>query len=316
MIIRKKTKKQKRKNSYTTRAVPVYKNQLLHLIRRTSERRFFLTPDKITRQILEYCLATAAKKHKILVHAYIFMTNHYHLLVTDTQGRYPAFLADLNRNIAKCMNVKLGRKENFWNSSDPGVVRIPDHMKTIKKTFKYVFLNPTSAFLVSHLEAYPGARSKPGDMQGKAKIIRRPPGYFSRNGRMPAKVKLSLKVPAFCLLKKGKGEFIKDLQKEVREEEDKLIEEVGPERFMGRKKLKKVSPFSSPRGEAESSELNPKVSGKSRKVLINEKSRYKTFRDQYEEKYKLWKRGKRDVVFPVGTYGMVHFHGARVASSP
>ncbi|MDA3864935.1 MAG: transposase [Deltaproteobacteria bacterium] len=316
MILKKKTKHKQRTNTYTTRAIPVYKNQLLHLTRRTSERRFFLTPNKETRQICEYCLATAAQKHKILVHAYIFMSNHYHLLVTDTQGRYPAFLADLNRNIAKCMNVKLGRKENFWNSSDPGTVRIPEHMETIVKTFEYIYLNPASAFLVSHLEAYPGAKSRPGDLKGKTKMIRRPAGYFSKEGRMPAKVKLSLKIPAFCQKEKGKGEFVKDLQKKVRQEENRLIAKVGAARFMGRRKLKAVPPFSSPRGETESSDLNPKVSGKSRKVLISEKSRYKNFRDQYEDKYKLWKRGDREVVFPAGTYGMVHFHGARVASSP
>jgi putative transposase len=214
------------------------------------------------------------------------MSNHYHLLITDTQGRYPAFLADLNRNIAKCMNVKLGRKENFWNSSDPGVVCIPKHMETIEKTFKYIYLNPSSAFLVSHLESFPGARSRPGDMKGKTKTIRRPAGYFSKQGRMPAKVKLCLQVPSFCLQEKGKNEFVKDLQRAVREEEDKLIDKVGVDRFMGRQKLKAVSPFSSPMGEAESGELNPKVSGRSREVLIHEKSKYKQFRDQYEEKYR------------------------------
>ncbi|MGM0597887.1 MAG: hypothetical protein ACQES9_12705, partial [Myxococcota bacterium] len=114
----------------------------------------------------------------------------------------------------------------------------------------------------------------------------------------------------------GKKEFIHDLRIAVREEEDKLIDKVGADRFMGRRKLKAVSPFSSPRKEAESGELNPKVSGRSREVLIHEKSKYKQFRDQYEEKYKLWKSGRRDVIFPVGTYGMVHFHGAKVAASP
>jgi len=179
-----------------------------------------------------------------------------------------------------------------------------------------IYLNPSSSFLVSHLEAFPGARSRPGDMKGKTKTIRRPAGYFSKKGRMPAKVKLRLQVPSFCLQEKGKKEFIRDMRKAVRKEEDKLIAKVGEDRFMGRRKLKAVSPFSSPRKEAESGELNPKVSGRSREVLIREKSRYKAFRDQYEETYRLWKSGNREVVFPVGTYGMVHFHGAKVAASP
>ena len=148
MFLRKNKRIKKKKYPYTTRAVPVYKGQLIHTSRRTSERRFFLKPDKFTRQVCEYCLGAAAEKHEILVHAYVFMSNHYHLLITDTLGRYPAFLADLNRNIAKCMNVKLGRKENFWNSSDPGIVRIAEDMETIEETFKYLVPIPKMDVIV------------------------------------------------------------------------------------------------------------------------------------------------------------------------
>jgi len=42
-------------------------------------------------QIFTYCLAVAAKKAGILVHAIVVISNHYHIVCSDPKGRLPEF---------------------------------------------------------------------------------------------------------------------------------------------------------------------------------------------------------------------------------
>jgi putative transposase len=71
------------------------------LTRRCSERRFFLLPEPAVTQIFEYLLGLLAKKYGIAVHAYVVMSNHYHLVVTDTAGRMPDVQRELNSLLAR-----------------------------------------------------------------------------------------------------------------------------------------------------------------------------------------------------------------------
>jgi REP element-mobilizing transposase RayT len=49
------------------------------ITRRCSERRFFLRPDALVTQIFLYCLGTAAAMFGVQLHAFVAMSNHYHL---------------------------------------------------------------------------------------------------------------------------------------------------------------------------------------------------------------------------------------------
>ena len=79
------------------------------LTRRTAQRRFFLRPDPETNQIFLFCLAVAAERFGILIHAYCALSNHYHIVLTDPEGTLPAFAHWLNEYVAKCVHARLGR---------------------------------------------------------------------------------------------------------------------------------------------------------------------------------------------------------------
>ena len=51
------------------------------LTRRCSH--FMLVPRGIVRELFGYCVALAAERHGVLVHAITIMSNHYHAVVTD-----------------------------------------------------------------------------------------------------------------------------------------------------------------------------------------------------------------------------------------
>ena len=48
-----------------------------------------LRPDDALNNAFVYCLAIAAKKHGVLVHALGVMSNHYHLVLTGPEGVLP-----------------------------------------------------------------------------------------------------------------------------------------------------------------------------------------------------------------------------------
>jgi len=94
--------------------------------RRCSERRFFLRPDSPTNNAFWYCLGWAAQIHGIVLHAAVAMSNHVHVVATDTRGVYPNFLRDFHGLLARVINAARGRWEHFWDANQASAVLLAD----------------------------------------------------------------------------------------------------------------------------------------------------------------------------------------------
>ena len=80
---------------------------------RCVSRTFRLVPtDKVTK-LVEYCLALCAFLTGIRLHAYCFMSNHYHLVLTDVRGLLPDFMMRLNALLSRNLNAIRG-----WNGTN------------------------------------------------------------------------------------------------------------------------------------------------------------------------------------------------------
>ena len=65
--------------------------------RRTFARDFWLRPDPYVTQVFLYCLAYASATYGVLVHAFVVLSNHFHLVATDLNGVLPEFMQCLRR---------------------------------------------------------------------------------------------------------------------------------------------------------------------------------------------------------------------------
>ena len=74
-----------------------------------------LRPSALNNKIFRYCLALAAKRTGVIVHGVCVLSDHYHAVVSDPEGRIPEFEAHLNKLVGKCVNAHLGRWESLWS---------------------------------------------------------------------------------------------------------------------------------------------------------------------------------------------------------
>ncbi len=70
------------------------------------------------------------------------MSNHHHLIVTDTRGTLPDFLRELHRLTAKAMNAAQGQRENLWAAEPANVVRLVTD-GDVEDKIAYLAANPT-----------------------------------------------------------------------------------------------------------------------------------------------------------------------------
>ena len=277
------------------------------ITRRCTQRQFLLRPSKGVNEILRFCLATAAESFGIRLHAYVFMSDHYHLIATDVDGRLLAFVHWLNTHIAKCLNAHHERAENLFDNRQPHVIPIATPADVLEKIV-YVLANPVAAGLVARGEQWPGVRSAARDF-GRKICAQKPRAFFRREGAVEDTAQFELEVPpGFEDL--TPRSFRRRLQGAIDDREAELRAKVRAEgrRFLGAKGVRATSPFDSPRAPAERGGRVPKLVCKDPDLRETLLDRMKAFVLRYREAVEEYCSGRRRVTFPAGTYWMrVHF---------
>ena len=278
--------------------------------RRTTQRQFLLKPSALTNQIFAYCLAMGAKMTDVMLHAYVVMSNHWHAVLTDPEGRLPEFTEWVHKFVAKCMNTSLGRWENLWSSEHCSDVLLTGPEDVLNKII-YVVTNPVSAGLVEKADKWPGLISGPSDYTAGQILVDRPDIFFRPDGTVPENVPLEIVVPpAFGEM--PPEEFRRLIERGRRQEEIRVQGEMKKEnrRPMGVKKILAQSVYDSPRTSAPHRNLNPRLASRNKWRRLETIRRLKSFIVAYRRAWEQFKEGVHDVIFPAGTYWMKRFGGA------
>jgi hypothetical protein len=75
------------------------------------------------------------------------LSNHYHAVIFDRWGRYPAFLEHFHKLFARSQNALRGRWENLWSSEQVCVVKLVSREDVMDKLV-YTAINPVKNGLV------------------------------------------------------------------------------------------------------------------------------------------------------------------------
>ena len=281
--------------------------------RRCTQRLFLLKPSIRTTTVFVYCLAVAARKTGVLVHAIAVMSNHYHAVCTDPEGRLPEFMAYLHRLVATCMNAGLGRWENFWASEKPSAVLLENDEDVLDKIV-YLACNPVTSGLVAKAEHWPGL---PAYQPGKTLNADRPEVFFRKDGDMAESASITL-VPPPLTTKPTLQNYNEQISNLVRSEEMRVQTEMGKlgRSFRGKAAALGQKVSDSPFTKKQRRRLNPDVACKSKWHRIEALRRLKSFISEYKEALIEWRRGNREVVFPAGTYALRIHAGVRCVHPP
>jgi hypothetical protein len=88
---------------------------LVEITCRTVQGRLLLRPSAVLSDVTLGVLARSARLHAVEVHAYVFLSNHYHLLVSvSCAQQLAAFMAYLNSNLAREAGRLVRWREKFW----------------------------------------------------------------------------------------------------------------------------------------------------------------------------------------------------------
>lgn len=301
----------------------------------------------LVNRILIYCLARAAEQFDVRVHAYCFMSNHMHLVVSDPFAELPKFMHALDLAIAKAMNAELERRENLWRTGSYGLVALEDD-EAILSAIVYTLMNPVAAGLVRCGHQWPGLRTKPRDLAGR-QITAGSAGRFFGNSQAPGESKESTdsqadedsEAPAdgpadeqtarFAIVppplqgEMTPAELVEVVRLRIDEEEAICQAQIAAEgrRFLGRKRVLALSPNATASRPEPLGQLNPRVAANHRHLRIAAILGLKTFLEQYEEALDLYLaclqsgvEKAREVIFPAGTYLMRVRYGVQCQAPP
>jgi REP element-mobilizing transposase RayT len=282
--------------------------------RRCSQRQFLLLPSKTVNRVFLYCLAVAAARFGMKIHAVCCLGNHYHIVLTDPKGNIARFSHLLNLLVGRALNCFYGRGESFFASSGPSYVRLVDHQDVLDKIV-YTLTNPVAAGLVKKGEHWPGVHTSVNDF-GKVIVAEKPKIFFAPGGSLPESATFEVVQPA-GYEHWERRRFVRTLSSAVERRESEIQERMRAEgrKFAGPRKVKQQSPFGMPASPRGFGKMCPRVACKDKWRRIEVLGQLTAFLADYRVALAEYLAGKRRVEFPAGTYLMRLRHGVKCRRS-
>jgi REP element-mobilizing transposase RayT len=126
---------------------------------RTVHGRLLLRPSQELRAITIGILARAKRKYGVRIHAFFFLSNHFHLLlsVRDAQ-QLASFMCYVNSNLAREAGRLYEWKEKFWGRRYQAIIVSNEEEAQIDR-LAYIVSHGVKEGLVERPQDWPGAHS-------------------------------------------------------------------------------------------------------------------------------------------------------------
>ncbi|WP_053239031.1 hypothetical protein [Sandaracinus amylolyticus] len=288
--------------------------------RRVVRRHHLFAPDPRMNRIFLYTLAVAAMRVGVRVHAAVLMSTHEHLVVSDPLGRLPELLHYLHRHVALATKVLRRWDGSVWDHEPTSVVELRTPNAVVEK-IAYAIANPVAACLVPRAKDWPGVKTRPEELGSATWRIERPTEYFGHDDdKWPPFIELHLEMPgAARQLDVTDARFRELVAHEVAALESAArarAREIGGT-FLGADRCAKLSPFRRATSREPIREASPTFAvGRGNHDAWRESAeRIRAFRTAYRDAREAWRRGRRDVPFPFGTWLMREEHAAVIAAA-
>ena len=310
----------------------IHPGQLCFVTARAVNRCHRFAPNRRALELIWYCFALTLSKYRgrVEAHEFLWMSNHYHLVLTDTGGCLPRFMEELNSLLARAINSLYGIRgttiEKGYN-----LVMVATGDKLIEHSV-YTLANPCNAHLVEHSHHWLGVSSRQLEY-GRSIAIKRPNhglwrsineparrqasqesrrAIFRGRSKLPEEVKLVLTRPR---IKQELSD--RELRCHIREllqkRERVLVKQrrAQGQRVLGWALATKVSFRTMPEQSEDLFGMVPTFSAHTNEARISAWKRRCAFLEQYYVALRAFLAGDRTALFPAGTWLMRVRFGAR-----
>jgi len=140
---------------------------------RCVDEQFFLKPGKKINNLIGGWLGRALAKYGrgITIYGFIFMSNHYHILLKDTKGMMPKFMWYFQTNLAKAINREMKRHGGSVFAKRYDAVPVADDESFLNRLI-YILGNGVKARLVKRADQWPGLSSLGASLNGEKLIFK------------------------------------------------------------------------------------------------------------------------------------------------
>jgi putative transposase len=128
-----------------------YPGAVYHIISRGNERREIFLDDEDRLKLLDM-LADYHDRFGILIHCYVLMDNHYHLVIETPQSNLLKVMHGLNSGYTGYFNRKYNRSGHLFQGRYKAI--IVDKETYLLELSRYVHLNPVRASMTKKPEEY------------------------------------------------------------------------------------------------------------------------------------------------------------------
>jgi putative transposase len=124
-----------------------------HIIQRGNNRQPIFAADDDYRRLLEL-LEEHARAARVAVHAYVLMSNHFHLLATpETAEGIPQMMQAVGRRYVRHFNQRQARTGTLWEGRYRSTLIQAE--RYLLACMVYIDLNPVRAGMVERADRYP-----------------------------------------------------------------------------------------------------------------------------------------------------------------
>ncbi len=279
----------------------------LEITSRTIQSRLLLKPSKMVTLIILGVLGRATAMYGIDLHAFVFLSNHFHLIVTIPDVESMAlFMAFLKGNIAKECGNLYNWKEKFWGGRYTPIPILDD--AALVGRLEYLLEQGCKENLVDDPRKWPGASCVNALINGttprgfwfdrtaeyNARRSGKSVGAFDHAHEQPVKL-----TPIPCWADLTDAEYrarVLDTVEEITRA-TKARHRADGTRPMGVKKVVAQDPHAKP--ESTKSSPAPRCHASRRARRKEYIRRYRVFLDEYRESSRAWLAGQFDVEFPL-----------------
>ena len=122
-----------------------------------ADDQFLLAPTPKLRLLAMLFMAKVQELYGVEIVAFVFMGNHFHMILRIKNARLPAVMQTFKSGLAKAVNRLLGRRGTVWMERYDDDALLDDAAVATK--VHYTHANPLRAQLVARAEDYPGLSS-------------------------------------------------------------------------------------------------------------------------------------------------------------